>query len=76
MKNLKESEIIEFKKSTGEWKEIIEAILAFTNTNNGKICINVSDSDSIEGIKIGKRTIEDLAIKIINNTKSKIYTQI
>ena len=32
-----ESEIIEFKKSTGEWKEIIETISAFSNTKSGKI---------------------------------------
>jgi len=27
-----ESETLEFKKSTGEWKEIIETISAFANT--------------------------------------------
>jgi len=31
-----ESETLEFKKSTGEWKEIVETISAFANKKGGK----------------------------------------
>ena len=31
-----ESETVEFKKSTGEWKEIIETISAFANKKGGR----------------------------------------
>ena len=34
-----ESESLEFKKSTGEWKEIIETISAFSNTKGGRVII-------------------------------------
>ena len=55
-----ESETIEFKESTGEWKEIIATISAFSNTKGGKIVIGVSKSDKLLGVDIGKDTIENL----------------
>ncbi|HPP29421.1 MAG TPA: putative DNA binding domain-containing protein [bacterium] len=73
---LKESGKIEFKKSAGEWKEIVETICAFSNTDGGKIYIGVSDSGKITGVQIGKYTIEDLTNKIISNTDPKIYPEI
>ena len=36
-----ESETVEFKKSTGEWKEIIETISAFANKKGGVILVGV-----------------------------------
>ncbi len=42
-----ESETLEFKKSAGEWKEIIEAVSAFSNTRGGKIIVGVSNSGKI-----------------------------
>jgi len=37
----RESETVEFKKSTGEWKEIIETISAFANKKGGVILVGV-----------------------------------
>jgi len=71
-----ESESIEFKKSTGEWKEIIETISAFTNTRGGIILVGVDKKKNIYGVSIGKGTIEDLTNKILNNTEPKIYPEI
>ncbi|NQT28854.1 MAG: putative DNA binding domain-containing protein, partial [Candidatus Omnitrophica bacterium] len=71
-----ESETIEFKKSTGEWKEIIETMSAFSNTKGGNILIGVSDKEKVIGIQIGKKTIEDLANKIKENTDPKIFPSI
>ncbi len=34
---MRETGKIEFKSSTGEWKEIVETICAFANTDGGKI---------------------------------------
>jgi ATP-dependent DNA helicase RecG len=71
-----ESEIVEFKKSIGEWKEIIETISAFSNTRGGKIVIGVSKSGKLFGTDIGKDTIECLTNQISQNTDPKIYPHI
>jgi len=71
-----ESETLEFKKSTGEWKEIIEAISAFANTRGGVILVGVDKKNKICGVSVGKGTIEDLTNKILNNTEPKIYPEI
>jgi len=72
----KESENIEFKKSVGEWKEIVETVSAFSNTSGGKILVGISNSGKIIGVKIGKDTIEDLTNKIVSNTDPKVYPKI
>jgi len=71
-----ESEIIEFKKSPGEYKEIIETISAFSNTKGGRIIIGVSNSGKLLGIDIGKDTIERLTNKISQNTDPKVHPRI
>jgi len=71
-----ESEIIEFKKSTGEWKEIIETISAFSNTEGGKVVIGVSKSGKLFGVDIGKDTIEHLTNQISQNTDPKVHPRI
>jgi len=68
-----ESEILEFKKSTGEWKEIIKTISAFANTRGGVVLVGVSSKGEVPGVRIGKRTIEDLTNKIRENTDPKIF---
>jgi len=68
-----EAETLEFKKSAGEWKEIIKTISAFGNTRGGNIYIGISDQGKISGIQIGRKTIEDLVNKIKENTDPKIF---
>lgn len=75
-KNFKESTTTEFKKSIGEWKEIVETISAFANTEGGTIFIGISDSGKPFGVKLGKGTIEDITNKIINNTEPKVYPDV
>ncbi len=71
-----ESETLEFKKSVGEWKEIIKTITAFANTRGGKIIIGISKSRELLGVEIGKDTIEHLTNKISQNTDPKIHPRI
>jgi len=73
---MKESETLEFKKSTGEWKEIIKTISAFANTRGGKIIIGVSKSGRFLGVEIGKDTIECLTNQIVQNTDPKAHPRI
>jgi len=76
MKDRKESENLEFKKSVGEWREIVETVSAFSNTSGGKIVVGESNSGIILGIRTGKDTIEDLTNKIVTNTDPKVYPKI
>ena len=71
-----ESEIMEFKQSTGEWKEIIKTISAFANTRGGKVIIGLSKSGKLLGIEIGKDTVESLTNKIFQNTDPKVHPRI
>ena len=71
-----ESETVEFKKSTGEWKEIIETISAFANTKGGIILVGIDKKKKICSVSVGKGTVEDLTNKILNNTEPKIYPEI
>ena len=75
-KSKKESETIEYKKSVGEWKEIIETISAFSNTRGGEILVGINNSGEVKGVEIGKTTLEDLTNKIKENTDPEIYPRI
>jgi len=68
-----ESDTLEFKESTGEWKEIIMTISAFANTKGGIISVGINDKRKISGIQIGKKTIESLTNRIKENTDPKIF---
>lgn len=71
-----ESETLEFKKSLGEWKEIIQVISAFANTKGGTIILGINEERKVFGVQIGKRTTEDLTNKIRRNTDPKISPRI
>lgn len=68
-----ESEILEFKTSTSEKKKIVQTVSAFCNKRGGAILIGISPQNKIVGVNIGKKTIEDLANYIKENTDPKIY---
>ncbi|MEA2082474.1 MAG: putative DNA binding domain-containing protein [Elusimicrobiota bacterium] len=68
-----ESETLEFKKTSSDWKAIIKTISAFGNTRGGNIFIGVSDAGKVSGVQIGRKTIEDLVHKIKENTDPKIF---
>jgi len=67
---------LELKKSTSLRQEIGQAISAFANTDGGVILVGVSPDGEIVGVDIGKKTVEDLANWIKENTDPRIYPQI
>jgi len=69
-----ESETVEFKRSLAETREIIETVCAFANTKGGVIIVGIDDEGEIKGV--GKRTIEDLVLKIANSTEPRIFPEI
>jgi len=66
---------LELKKSTSLRQEIGQAVSAFTNTDGGIILVGISPDGEIVGVDIGKKTVEDLANWIKENTDPKIYPQ-
>jgi ATP-dependent DNA helicase RecG len=66
---------LELKQSTSLRQEIGQAVSAFANTDGGIILVGVSPNGEIMGVDIGKKTVEDLANLIKENTDPKIYPQ-
>lgn len=73
---MEEGETLEFKKSLSDFDDILATISAFSNTKGGKILVGIDDNGNIAGVKIGKRTLEDIVNKISQNTNPKIYPEI
>lgn len=66
-----ESETVEWKKSLGEWKEIVEACAAFASAGGGCLWIGIAPEGHPVGVQVGKGSIEDLANKIAQNTSPR-----
>ncbi|MDD5502068.1 MAG: helix-turn-helix domain-containing protein [Candidatus Thermoplasmatota archaeon] len=72
-----ESESVEFKPSLSQIDNIVESVSAFSNTKGGRIEIGKDDSNgSVIGVAIGKRTIENLANDIKQNTDPPVFPSI
>ena len=55
-----ETEKLEFKKSTAEWKDACIDIVAMTNKNGGLLFFGIEDSGRICGLTKSEKTIRDL----------------
>jgi len=51
-----ESQLTEYKKGFG--KELIISLVAFSNTDGGKVVIGVEDNGKVCGIEIGDETLQ------------------
>ncbi len=59
-----ESEIQEFKRSTGELKSGMQTLCAFLNLRGGSIMFGVEDSGQIVGQTVGESTLRDISLAI------------
>ena len=64
-----ESQTVEFK--TSFQKEVIESVVAFTNTQGGKVFVGVKDDGRIVGVDIKNETLKDWINQIKNNKRVK-----
>jgi ATP-dependent DNA helicase RecG len=71
-----ESENVEWKRSLGEWKDIVVSAAAMATVHGGQIFIGVEPTGKVYGIQIGKGTLEDLANKIAQNTGPRLTPSI
>ena len=71
-----ESKNLEFKESLSLKEDIGKCVSAFCNCCDGRILVGVSDGGVIKGIEIGKKTIEQLANYIKQNTDASVYVNI
>lgn len=56
-----ESELVEFKSTTGQRSEAMKAVCAMLNGAGGFVCFGISDDGSIRGQDVSTRTLEQIA---------------
>jgi ATP-dependent DNA helicase RecG len=74
----KESETIEFKKSTAELKEAVISIVAMLNKHGrGEVYFGINDRDGrVLGMTIVRMTIKDVTQAVVDNTEPKVYPKV
>ena len=73
----KESETIEFKRSTAELKEAVVAIAAMLNKHDqGEVYFGISDDGKVVGQDIGRMTIREVTQAVVDNIEPKIYPKV
>ena len=66
----RESEILEYKKSTAQLKDAVISLCAMLNKhNNGTVYFGIKDDGTVCGQDIGKKTTSDISHEIRNNLK-------
>ena len=65
-----ESQTVEFKEtlSSGAQREAMESLVAFANTDGGRVFFGVRDDGFVRGVEIGKDTLENMANKVRRHT--------
>lgn len=65
-----ETQQAEYKKSFG--KEVIVTLVAFANTNGGKVIVGVDDNGTVCGVDVGPETVQ----RYLNEIKTSTYPQL
>ena len=68
---VRESDTVEFKTSFN--KEVIETIVAFSNSRGGKIFLGINDKKEIAGVDISNESIQNWINEIKQNTQPAIF---
>ena len=73
----KESETIEFKKSTAELKEAVISVVAMLNKHgHGEVYFGIDDHGKVLGMTVGRMTIKDVTQAVVDNTEPKVYPKV
>ncbi len=73
----KESETIEFKKSTAELKEAVISVVAMLNKHGrAEVYFGIADDGTVLGQTVGRKTLRDVTQAFVDNTEPKIYPKV
>ncbi|MFC1566638.1 helix-turn-helix domain-containing protein [bacterium] len=73
---LKETQKIEFKKSTAEIKSALEDICAFANNGEGTLYFGINDTGKIVGQDVSDKTIQKISTMILSSIEPRVYPNI
>ena len=77
MKIAKETEKLEFKKTTGELREAVISMSAILNKHGGgEIYFGVHNDGTVLGQQIGEATLRDISQAISNHLEPKVFPEI
>jgi len=69
-----EGEQVEFKSTFGN--DVIETLVAFSNSKGGRVLLGVSDKKRISGIDLGQETVQNLLNEIKSKTNPPIIPEV
>ncbi len=73
----KETEILEFKKSTSELKEAIVSIVSILNKHKrGGVYFGIKSNGEVVGQSVNEKTLRDISQKISNSIEPKIFPKV
>ena len=74
---LRESETIEFKKSTAELKKAVVSIVAMLNKHGrGEVYFGIDDDGQVLGHPAGRMTFKDITQAVVDNTEPRIFPKV
>ena len=74
---IKESETVEFKKSTSELKEAIISIVSILNKHRkGELYFGIKNDGSVIGQQVSEKTLRTISDELSNHVEPKIYPKI
>jgi len=74
---LRETETIEFKKSTAEVKAGVVSIVAMLNKHGrGEVYFGIDDHGAVLGQTIGHTTLRDVTQSVVDNTEPKVFPKV
>ena len=72
-----ESETVEFKKSTGEHKEALQAVSAMLNKHGyGTLCFGVKDDGTVIGQDVSDATLRQVASWVSDTVEPSVFPTI
>ncbi len=76
MEKLKESSVVEFKKSTAELKHALEDICAFANTGEGIVYFGIKDTGELIGQDVSDDTLKRVSTTILSAIEPRVYPNV
>lgn len=74
---LRESETVEFKRSTAELKQAAISLVAMLNKHGrGEVYFGISDDGAVLGQPAGRMTFKDITQAVVDNTEPKVFPKV